>query len=211
MWRLTIYHGKGWFQYGTFFLHSSGCISTLGSTGSGSVGILTYQSMSALLNLGKFTTSGSLGVESFQPPFDISGRLFVSTPCFSSPSYVKVSDRTCHRSIQTSYSGGTLLDGGSVPCHNSWYVGRHSSSVSSHKKISMDVSIDWVLKGLQSLHLTLWLLRDVCCADKGFSPSVCQALVGVTQASTADANQQCWKEWKGYVLKGVAKQCHFCP
>ena len=29
-----------------------------------------------------------------------------------------------------------------------------------------DVLVDCVLKGLLSLHLTLWLLRDVCCADK---------------------------------------------
>ena len=32
----------------------------------------------------------------------------------------------------------------------------------------MDVLVGWVLKGVQSLHLTLWLLRDVCCTDKGF-------------------------------------------
>ena len=30
----------------------------------------------------------------------------------------------------------------------------------------MDVLIGWVLKGLQSLQLTLWLLRGVCCTDR---------------------------------------------
>ena len=39
----------------------------LGSTGDESVGILMYQSMSALLYPGQSTTSASLGIEHFQP------------------------------------------------------------------------------------------------------------------------------------------------
>ena len=35
------------------------------------------------------------------------------------------------------------------------------------KILVMDILIDQVLKGLSSLHLIIWLLRDVCCADKG--------------------------------------------
>ena len=38
------------------------------------------------------------------------------------------------------------------------------------KDLVMGVSVSWVLKGLQSLHLTFWLLRDVCCTDKGAVP-----------------------------------------
>ena len=34
----------------------------------------------------------------------------------------------------------------------------------------MDVLIDQMLKGLPFLHLTLWLLRDMCCPDKGSLP-----------------------------------------
>ena len=46
------------------YLHSSGSISTLGSTKSGFIGILTYQSMSAFfLWLGRSTASGSLGLD----------------------------------------------------------------------------------------------------------------------------------------------------
>ena len=41
--------------------HSSGRISILASPAGGSVGILTCQSVSALLHLEKFTISGSLG------------------------------------------------------------------------------------------------------------------------------------------------------
>ena len=38
------------------------------------------------------------------------------------------------------------------------------------KDLVMDVSVGQVLKGLQYLHLTLWLLSDVCYADKGSLP-----------------------------------------
>ena len=45
------------------------------------------------------------------------------------------------------------------------------------KDLSMDVSVGQVLKGLQYLSLTLWLLRDMCCTDKGSLP-------------------QSWKQWQ---------------
>ena len=35
------------------------------------------------------------------------------------------------------------------------------------KDLVRDVPVDWVLKGLPSLHLTLWLLSDIHCIDKG--------------------------------------------
>ena len=38
------------------------------------------------------------------------------------------------------------------------------------KDLVMDVSVGQVLKGLQYLHLTLWLLSDVCYADRGSLP-----------------------------------------
>ena len=38
------------------------------------------------------------------------------------------------------------------------------------KDLIMDVSVDQVLKGLRYLHLTLWLLSDVCYANKGSLP-----------------------------------------
>ena len=34
------------------------------------------------------------------------------------------------------------------------------------KSLITNVLVDWVLKGLSSLHVTLWLLRDMCCPDK---------------------------------------------
>ena len=53
-------------------LHSSGWVSILGSTGVGSVEILIYQSISALLHLGK-STCGSLWVECLKLLMDLSG------------------------------------------------------------------------------------------------------------------------------------------
>ena len=38
------------------------------------------------------------------------------------------------------------------------------------KDLIMDVLVGQVLKGLPYLHLTLWLLSNVCYADKGSSP-----------------------------------------
>ena len=38
------------------------------------------------------------------------------------------------------------------------------------KDLVMDVSVGQVLKGLPYLHLTLWLLRDVCYTDRGSLP-----------------------------------------
>ena len=38
------------------------------------------------------------------------------------------------------------------------------------KDLVMDVSVGQALKGLQYLHLTLWLLSNVCYADKGSLP-----------------------------------------
>ena len=52
------------------------------------------------------------------------------------------------------------------------------------KDLIEDVLVGQVLKGLQYLHLTLWLLSNVCYVDRGFSSSVCQAVVGATQTST---------------------------
>ena len=114
--------------------HNSSCILSLQLTRDWSVGILMFQAISAMLHLGMSTTSRSLGVEHFQPPLDISGELYVSLSCISSLGSVQVSGVACHRSIQNSYSSGTLLDEGSLASHSSQLVGRHSLMVSHHKR-----------------------------------------------------------------------------
>ena len=143
-----------------------------------------YQSMSALLHLGKLITFGNLGVEWFQSSLEISGELYISSSYVSSPSFVQVGDRTYRRSLPTSNSIHTLLDGGSLASHSSQYTRKHSSCVLSKKISPRMFSLDWMLMGLPSLHWTLLLLR-VMLNIQGLSSSVCQAVVGMAQASTA--------------------------
>ena len=61
------------------------------------------------------------------------------------------------------------------------------------KNLIIDVSVGWVLKGLQYLHLTLWLLSDMCYTDRGFLPwSVRQwqgQLERLCQGSTSSAGR----------------------
>ena len=90
--------------------------------------------MPAFLHLVKPTTSGSLGIKCFQSSLDISGELYISFSCISSPGSVQVCGRVCHSSIHTTNSSGTILDGGSSAFHSSQHVRRHSSSVSYHKR-----------------------------------------------------------------------------
>ena len=63
-------------------LHSLIGISTLVSTVDGFAGIITYQSMSTLLHHGESITSGSFGVELFQPSLKVSGELCFSPALF---------------------------------------------------------------------------------------------------------------------------------
>ena len=101
---------------------------------------------------------------------------FLSSSCISSLSCVQVSGRMCYRSVQTSYSSGTLLDGGILASHSSLCVGRHSSllyHIQSHHGCFSAIG----LKCLALLPLTLWLLRDVHCADKGSLPQ-CKVVTG---------------------------------
>ena len=104
-------------------------ISNYRSTRGDSVGIFTYQLIAASLHPWKCTTSGTLGIKCFQQSLDISGELCVSSFFISLPSFVPSFSTTCHRSIQTSHSSCFLLGGGSLACHSSQCVGRHSSSV----------------------------------------------------------------------------------
>ena len=118
-----------------------------------------YQSIFASLHFKRPLTSGNLGLGHFQQFFDISAGLCVSFFCISSPSFVQVCGRTFHRSFHTSYSGDALLKEApwhpiilsmleDIPC---WCP--------TVKNVIMNASIDQMLKGLPSAHLTLWLLE----------------------------------------------------
>ena len=77
---------------------------------------------------------GPFGVECLQPSLDISGKLCISFFCISSSSSVQVPGRTCQRLTQTSDSGGTMLDGGTLASHSYQHVGRHSLALSHYKR-----------------------------------------------------------------------------
>ena len=164
MCRLIICHKVICLWSGIFSLRWLKSFLPLGSVRGGSAGILSYHSMLALLHLGNTTTSGDLGVECLQQSLDVSGKLCVSSSCINSSSSVHVSGRTCHRSTQNFDTGGTMLDGGSLTSHSSQHVGRHPLALSH---LVVDVFVGHILRGLPYLHLTLWLLRDVCCTDMG--------------------------------------------
>ena len=95
---------------------------------------------------------------------------YVFPSSINSSSVGHVSIRTCHKSIQTSYSSGTILDGGSLASHSSQHVGKCSLLVSCLKGSCHGCFGRLDAQGLPLLHLTLWLLRYMCCVDKGCLP-----------------------------------------
>ena len=169
-------------------LHSWCCISSLGSTGGGCVGALL-----PCITPWMSPSSGCLGVECFQPPLDISGELCLSISSFSSPGSIHFPVRTCHRSFQTSYYSGTLLNEGSLVSHCCQHVDRYSLSISNHKGPH-----HWCLSWLGAQESTI----------APFNPSAAQRCVvqtrvlflrlsgrgRVTEASMTEVYQQCLNE-----------------
>ena len=155
-----------------YLLPSDGSSSFLpqGSTRGGSAGILPYHSMPALFHLRNASTSGGLEVECLQLSLEASGKLCVSSSCFGSSSSVHISGRTVKGQLRL-----LILV---APC---WMEGPWLPTILNMladiaqlcaivKDLIMDVLVGSVLKGLPYLHLTLWLLRDTCCTDRGSLP-----------------------------------------
>ena len=123
-----------------FISRLASCISNLrlhfifGLTGGGSLGILTYQSMSVLLHLGKSTISGNLRINAFIHPWTYQVSCVFSPPTLVPLILSQAPCRTCHRSIQTSFSSDTLFDGGFLASQHSQHFGRDILSVSHHKR-----------------------------------------------------------------------------
>ena len=79
------------------------------------------------------------------------------------------------------------------------------------KDLIVDVSVGQVLRGLQSWHLTFWLLRDVF-QRQGFSCLICIVVVGVTSASMTNIYLQYWKERTGWCAEeGVPNNAISAP
>ena len=76
------------------------------------------------------------------------------------------------------------------------------------KDLIVDVSVGQVLKGLQYLHLTLWLLSDVCYANKGSLPWSVRQWRG--NSNIYIKGLPAALEGVGWLvcLTGFTKQCH---
>ena len=142
-------------------LYSVSDISTLGSTRCRLFSILTYQSMTALLQLGKYITSCSHGGEHFQSPLTLSGELHISSSCLSSSGSVHISSETGHRPSQTYHFQCALLCRGSLASQSSQHAGIQSFLMYPHKRAHQGY-----FSRLPLLNVTLLLLRDVCCKKK---------------------------------------------
>ena len=79
------------------------------------------------------------------------------------------------------------------------------------KDLIMDVSVGQVLKGLLYLHFTLWLLTDVCYAERcSLSKSVAQ-WQGQPKCLCQRSISSVGRNWQAGVLDRVYKQFHICP
>ena len=64
---------------------------------------------------------------------EVSGELIHYSSSINSSSVVQISSGMCHKSVQTSYSSGIMLEGGFLASYSLQYVGRHSLQASHHK------------------------------------------------------------------------------
>ena len=92
-------------------------------------------------------------------------------------SSVQVSGRTHHRSIQTSNSIHTLMDGSSLASHSSQHVGRHFHYCFLIKGVTRDVLLGPLPKSHPSLDLTF-----------GCSETLCRLLLFLSLSSSSESD-----------------------
>ena len=85
-------------------------------------------------------------VECIHLYLDISGKLCLFSSCINSSSSVQFYGRTCHRSMQTFDSSGTMLEGGSLASLSDQHVGRHSWHCPIVKELVMEFLVGEVLE-----------------------------------------------------------------
>ena len=198
MWRQIICPRISCFWSGTFSLRWLRWLFAHGAFQRWTCWLLLIHSMPALFHFENSTASGGLGVEYLQPSLDLSGKLRVSFSSSGPSCSVQVSSRTCQWSTQTFDSGGTMLDVGSLASHHSQHVGRCSSVVSHHKRSHHGCFCSPGTQGSVISAFNPLAAQQCVLCQQGFSPSVCQVVVGETQTSMSRVYQQCWKEWASW-------------
>ena len=168
--------------------------------------------MPALLHLGTTTTSGVLGFECLQPSLDISGMLYVPPPTFLPLVQSKLLAE--HVKGQLRLLILVALCWMEVP----WFttvlniLANVLWQCPIIKDPIMDVLVGHMLKGLPYLHLTLWLLREMCVAQTGVLFLSLSGSDG-SNLSIYDKGLPAVLEGMGRLvcLRGCTKQCHICP
>ena len=82
---------------------------------------------------------GGLRLNAFNHPWTYQLSYVFPPPTLVPLVLLRFQTRTCHRSIQTSYSVFVLLNGGSLASQSSQHVRRHSLSGSQYKKPHHDL------------------------------------------------------------------------
>ena len=143
---------------------------SLGPSRGRPAGIFSFHSMPALLHPGISTTSGALGLNAFNHPW-----MLQVDYVFPPPALVPlVLSKFLAEHVKGQLRHLILL----AQCwmEASWLptVLNSLADVPQQcpiiKDLIVDVMVGQVLKGLPYLHLTLWLLSDVCYADRGSLP-----------------------------------------
>ena len=191
----------------SFFLHSSCSTSTLESTRGGSVGILTYQSCQHYYTLEKPSPLEILNAFCHPRTYHVSYVYYA--PALDSLIMLRLLAEQVAGWFQH------LILVASCWMKAPWLprvlnmvedIPHWCQIVKDH---IMDVLIGWVLKGLQLMHLTLWLLSGVLCRQ-GFSSPVHQVVVG-SDLRVYSKGLPAVLERIGWLvcLRGYSKQCHF--
>ena len=79
------------------------------------------------------------------------------------------------------------------------------------KDLIKDVWVDCMLKGLPSLHLTLWLHKDMCYTNKDSLPQSVGQWQGKLSICNKDLPGLLGRKGRMVCLRGCTKQFHFCP
>ena len=75
----------------------------------------------------------------------------------------------------------------------------------------MDALVDQVLKALSYVYLTFWLLRGMCCADKGSLPQSARQWWAYLEYLQQNFTSNAGKDRLTGVLKRVYQRMRFLP